>query len=115
MGTRLKNMCEAVEKRLDKLHTICPYAFLKKLGIIAESAIGGTMGSIYGVIFENGANMFGELPESETVTPSMWLKSFSVGVEAVKKYTVKMVFFRLIWFFLDIVIEKLLKKQCCIR
>ncbi|EFA08779.1 triokinase/FMN cyclase [Tribolium castaneum] len=91
VGTRLKNMAEGVNKRINskKLPISCPYGFLKKMGIIAESAIGGAMGSIYGVMFESAANLFGGLPDTETVTPGMWAKAFTVGVESLKRYCMR--------------------------
>ncbi|XP_044252562.1 triokinase/FMN cyclase-like isoform X2 [Tribolium madens] len=91
VGTRLKKMADGVNKRINnkKLPINCPYGFLKKLGIIAESAIGGAMGSIYGVMFESAAILFGGLPDTETVTPAMWAKAFTVGIESLKKYCMK--------------------------
>ncbi|RZB94441.1 efThoc1, Dak1 and/or Death domain containing protein [Asbolus verrucosus] len=87
VGTRLKKVAQHVNNRLNnrRLPIHCPYAFLKKLSVIAETAIGGTMGSIYGILFESAANVFGEAASSEPITPSTWAKALTAATEAIKE------------------------------
>jgi dihydroxyacetone kinase len=86
VGSRLKNMADNINKRINnkKLPINCPYTFFKKMGVIAETALGGIMGSIYGVLFESAANVFGDIPESEVITPGMWAKALSVATKAIE-------------------------------
>lgn len=87
IGTRLRYLADEINTRIEKknLELDYPYAVLKKVGILAESVLGGTMGSIYGIIFENAAKVFRELPDDGVVTSDTWAIVLEKVVTALKQ------------------------------
>ncbi|KAJ8978993.1 hypothetical protein NQ317_015709 [Molorchus minor] len=87
-GTRLRNVCEVLLKRIkdNKIVTNYPFTFCETLSRILEATVGGALGCIYSTIFEAAANCFGESSEDEEVSPSMWLKALEKASEALGRY-----------------------------
>ncbi|XP_023022759.1 PTS-dependent dihydroxyacetone kinase 1, dihydroxyacetone-binding subunit DhaK [Leptinotarsa decemlineata] len=87
-GTRLKQACEVLLRRLrqDKIITNYPFTFFESLSKLLESNVGGTMGCIYSILFEAAAKVFNDFSDTTEVTPFIWLKSFESSADALKRY-----------------------------
>lgn len=86
-GTKLKLVSEVLLKRMkkNKIITYCPFTFFESLSRTLETAIGGTTGCIYSILFDAAASSFDQYEESMEITPFMWLRAFESAATALFK------------------------------
>lgn len=87
-GSKLRLVAEVLLKRMqkNKLYSYCPFTFFESLSKTLESAIGGTMGCIYSILFEAAATAFDQYSEDLEITPFMWLTAFEAAATALNRY-----------------------------
>lgn len=69
----------------NKLISYCPFTFFESLSRTLETAVGGTTGCIYSILFEAAASSFDQYDESTEITPFMWLKAFESAAAALHR------------------------------
>lgn len=83
----MRIVAEVLLKRMqkNKLYSDCPFTFFESLSKTLESAIGGTLGCIYSILFEAAATVFDNYSEDLQITPFMWLSAFESAAAALQR------------------------------
>lgn len=63
----------------------CPFTFFESLSKTLETAIGGTTGCIYSIVFEAMAHSFDQYKEETRITPDIWMEAFEAAGAAIQK------------------------------
>lgn len=82
IGRFAKEIMKGIEEKSFEFSQ--PANLFSTLGKIAEETMGGTSGAIYG-LFLMGASL--ELSKHSVITPNIWSRAWSAGINLIKKYS----------------------------